>query len=123
MRWGNEGWTSRRVGLAVGIVVVVLVGMVGVRAQPGPPKTYTLEWTHDGVGTDGYTVRVDGLVDMAAVATCAGTPRVCRRPLSMTTGVSHLVTVEAYNLFGGAVSSPFSAAPPSSPPSAVVVKE
>jgi hypothetical protein len=97
-------------------------GAVGVRAQPGPPKTYTLEWTHDGVGTDGYTVRVDGLVDLAAVPTCAGTPRVCSRPLSMTTQVPHVVTVAADNLFGSAVSAPFSAAPPSSPPSAVVVK-
>ena len=104
------------------VCAVLLVGVVGMRAQPGPPRTYTLEWTHDGLMTDGYTVRVDGLVDMAAVATCAGTPRVCSRPLTMTTNVAHVVTIEAYNIFGSAVSPPFSAAPPSSPPSAVVIK-
>jgi hypothetical protein len=104
------------------VCAVLLVGMVGMRAQPGPPRTYTLEWTHDGVGTDGYTVRVDGLVDMAAVPTCAGTPRVCSRPLSMTTNVPHVVTVEAHNIFGSATSDPFDASPPRSRPAGVVIK-
>lgn len=114
-----------KTGLA--LVAIVLMGLglwtVGMRAQPGPVKTYTCQWTHDGAGTDGYVILVDGS-SVATVATCAGVgaERTCTSPVAMTTNVAHVVTVRAENVFGSADSLPFSAAPPGSRPVGVVVK-
>jgi hypothetical protein len=109
--------------LIVILVAVALLWIVPIMAQPGPVKTYTCTWSHDGAGTDGYVVLVDG-VAVPTVATCAGAgaERTCTSPVAMTTNVPHLVTVRAENIFGSADSSPFSAAPPSTRPAAVVVR-
>jgi hypothetical protein len=88
--------------------------------------TYTCSWTHDGAGTDSYTITVDGVATVTGIlpSACSGTPpaRVCTAPLTMTQNVPHTVVVEAVNVFGMVASSPFPASPPSSQPLAVTVK-
>ena len=42
------------------LVALALLSLVPVQArQPGPPRTYTCSWSHDGVQTDTYTIWVD----------------------------------------------------------------
>lgn len=118
-----------RTRLIVGAVFILSIFLgfgLSSTAQPGPLKTYTCQWTHDGVGTDTYSILVDGAVATTmqnSAAVCpAATPRVCSSPLEMTTNVPHVVTVRAENLFGSASSDPFSAAPPGSRPAGVVIR-
>ena len=94
----------------------------GVTAQP-VTRTFTCEWTHDGVGTDGYRVLVDGAsVPVTVVCTGTGATRLCTTPLPLTLNLPHVLRVEAYNLFGAATSLPFTAAPPASVPASLVVR-
>lgn len=109
--------------------VALLLGALtftGVSAkQAGPPRTYTVTWTHDLVGVDAFTLWVDGTQVGQSVPTsaCAGVAPTfnCASPLTMTTNVPHLVVVKAENLFGVAASDPFSAAPPAARPAAVKI--
>jgi hypothetical protein len=117
----------RRVLVVSVFLLAVLLGFgLSLTAQPGPPKTYTCQWDHDGVGTDSYAIVVDGVVAttmLNSAAICpAATPRVCSSPLTMTTNVAHVVTVKALNAFGEATSDPFSAAPPGARPASVVIR-
>jgi hypothetical protein len=103
-------------------LVFVWLGVL-LAQTPGPPKTYTLQWNHDGANTDNYVILVDGVNTLTVPLTaCTGTPKVCTSPLTMTTNVNHVVIVQAVNVFGAASSDPFSAAPPSSRPVGVVVR-
>lgn len=109
---------SRRRVVLGAVVACVLLAYAVTRAQtPGPPKTYTCTWTHDGTA-DSYQVLVDGVMaTMSPREACTGTPPTvsCVAPVTMTTNVPHVVTVRAVNLFGEATSDPFSAAPPAKP--------
>ena len=96
------------VALGIGIFNIV----TGAR-QAGPPAAFTVTWTHDGLLTDGYMVVVDGARSVLQ-ATCTGTgaTRACAAPLTLTTGVAHVVTVNAFNVFGEVASDSFAAGPP-----------
>ena len=109
---------------SVVFLACVLAGYsLGVGEAQPTTKTFTCEWTHDGLLTDGYRVLVDGVsAPVTPVCTGTGAARLCTTPLTMTLNVPHVVRVEAYNLFGSATSLPFSAAPPATVPAAVVVK-
>lgn len=112
-----------RLPLAVLVTMTLASFALVVRSQPGPAHTYTLTWTHDGASTDTYTVFLDGALLLTVpndAAHCAGTPRTCSTPLTMTTGVSHTVVVRAVNIFGDAASDPFSASPPVKPSGVVI---
>jgi hypothetical protein len=124
----GERWRQTATKAAAVLAVVTsLVWLVPVRAQtPGPPRTYTCYWTHDGTNADdSYRILVDGVVavDSVALSACAvaGTVRTCQSPLTMTTNVNHVVTVQALNIFGEASAPPFAANPPK-PPAGVGVK-
>ena len=110
--------------LALVFVAAVALGFFAVvgAQTPGPPKTYTCSWNHDGVGVDSFAVLVDGAVATTTIA-CSGSgpERLCSTPLTMTTNVSHVVLVKAVNAFGEAAAPPFPAAPPK-PPAGVGVK-
>jgi len=111
--------------VAVLVAVFTGVAFVPLDAQPGPPRTYTCQWTHDAAGgaADSFEIVVDGAIAATLPASaCTGTPVLaCTSPLTMTTNVPHTVLVRAINIFGQADSGPFSAAPPGRP-AAVVVK-
>lgn len=115
------------VQVAAVLALVFLAFWPVLRAQtPGPPRTYTCYWTHDGTNADDrYRILVDGVVavDSVALSACAvaGTVRTCQSPLTMTTNVNHVVTVQALNIFGEASAPPFAANPPK-PPAGVGVK-
>lgn len=113
--------------LLVGVVFIlsIFVGFgLSSTAQPGPPRTYTCQWTQDTgpAAVETFEVVVDGAVSVTLPATaCTGSPVLaCSTPLTMTTNVPHVVVVRAVNLFGSAASVPFSAAPPGSPASVVI---
>lgn len=114
----------RTLALVFAVCLAIGFGLGLVTAQ-GPPKTYTVQFTHDGANADRYDVLVDGTV-AATIANdtsaCQGTgaTRLCAGPLTMTTGVTHVVTVRAVGLFGEAMSDPFSAAPPLRPAGVVI---
>lgn len=108
--------------LALVFVVAVALGFFAVvgAQTPGPPRTYTCYWTHDGANADdSYRILVDGVAAVASVplsaCTVVNTTRSCTSPLTMTTNVSHVVTVQALNIFGEASAPPFAADPPKSP--------
>jgi hypothetical protein len=109
-------------------VLLALASLIPVQArQPGPPKTYTCSWNHDGAQTDAYLVVVDSVVVVTVsndASACAGSgaARLCTSPLTMTTNVNHTVLVKATNAFGEASSDPFSASPPGSRPAGVVIR-
>lgn len=114
--------------LALVFVVAVALGFFAVvgAQTPGPPRTYTCYWTHDGTNADdSYRILVDGVAAVATVplsaCTVAGAVRSCTSPLTMTTNVSHVVSVQALNIFGEASAPPFAADPPK-PPAGVGVK-
>jgi hypothetical protein len=120
----NEPRTADRVYLSLkvgAVVALVFLTLSGLWAQtPGPPRTYTCYWTHDGTNADDrYRILVDGVVavDTVPLSACsvAGTVRSCTSPLTMTTNVNHVVTVQAVNIFGEASAPPFAANPPKSP--------
>lgn len=108
------------------LVALALLSLVPVQArQPGPPRTYTCSWSHDGVQTDTYTIWVDGAQSVSVpVTNCTGTAPAlsCSSPLTMTTNVAHTVIVKAENAFGWADSSPFISGPPGSRPVGVVIR-
>jgi hypothetical protein len=109
-------------------LLAVFVGFgLSLTAQPGPPRTYTATWTHDGTAAvaDSFEIVLDGAVAVTvpnADPACTGTvaARACTSPLTMTTNVPHTIYVRAVNLFGQAMSDPFSAAPPSRPAGVVI---
>ena len=117
----------QRSAVVVVFLAALLTGyaLVPIEAQPGPPRTYTCQWTHDAAGgaADSFEIVVDSAVAATVPASaCTGTPVLaCTSPLTMTTNVPHTVLVRAINIFGQADSGPFSAAPPGRP-AAVVVK-
>lgn len=108
------------------LVALALLSLIPVQArQPGPPRTYTCSWTHDGAQTDSYAIWVDGAQAVSVLVTnCTGTaPSLsCSSPLTMTTNVTHTVIVRAENAFGFAESSPFTSGPPGSRPAGVVIR-
>jgi hypothetical protein len=116
----------QRSAVVVVFLAALLTGyaLVPIEAQPGPPRTYTCQWTHDPAGgaADSFEVLVDGTVaaTLAASACVIGTPLRCESPLTMTTNVPHTVFVRAVNIFGQATSDPFSAAPPGRPAGVVI---
>lgn len=111
-------------------VALALASLIPVQArQPGPPRTYTCSWTHDGTGgvAETFELVVDGTVAATvpnADPGCTGivASRACQSPLTMTTNVAHTVYVRAVNVFGAATSDPFSASPPGSRPAGVVIR-
>jgi len=112
--------TKRRLiwSLVAGLILAFYV--VTPAQTPGPPHTYTCYWTHDGTNADdSYRILVDSVATVATVplsaCTVVNTTRSCTSPLTMTTNVSHVVTVQAVNIFGEATSPPFAADPPKSP--------
>jgi hypothetical protein len=110
-----------KTALAIVALVVMALGLSVVpAAQPGPPRTYTCQWTHDSSGgaAESFQILVDGAVSVTVnpATACSGTPVLaCTSPLTMTTQVNHTVIVQAVNLFGEANSVPFTAAPPVRP--------
>jgi hypothetical protein len=115
----------RRLIIGGTFLLSVALGLgLSVSAQPGPPRTYTCEWTQDLIGRapDSFQILVDGAVAATVPMTaCTGTTTLtCSSPLTMTTNVAHTVIVKAINLFGEASSVPFSAAPPGRPEAVVI---
>lgn len=116
--WGQRGMWA--------LVAVTMLSLIlgSVSAQPGPPRTYTCQWTHDSAGgaAETFQILVDGAVSATLPATaCTGTPILaCASPLTMTTNVAHIVIVRAVNIFGEASADPFTAAPPSKPAAVVI---
>lgn len=113
---------SRTVSIAAAFFVFAWLGFltVGHAQTPGPPRTYTCYWTHDGTNADdSYRILVDGVAVVQSVplsaCTVVNTTRTCTSPLTMTTNVNHVVTVMALNIFGEASAPPFAANPPKSP--------
>ena len=103
------------------LLALVLVALTGL-AVHAQTHTFTVSWTQDTAGgqPDGYAITVDGS-RAVVTATCTGTgPLTCTAPLTMTLNVAHTVTVSAFNVFGEATSSPFSAAPPGRPAAVVI---
>ena len=103
------------------VIALLLLTLWPLRAQtPGPPRTYKCYWTHEGTNADdNYRILVDGVVAVDTVplsaCTVVNTTRSCTSPLTMTTNVDHVVTVQALNIFGEASAPPFAANPPKSP--------
>lgn len=113
--------------VAVLALVTSLVWLFPLHAQPGPLRTYTCLWNHDGLNTDSYVVLVDGqpaltISNDAFRCPVAGPPRECRAELPMTTGVVHTVIVKAVNVFGEAPSDPFVTNPPTNRPVGVIIR-
>jgi hypothetical protein len=123
-RTADRVYLSMKVGA---VVALLLLTLWPLRAQtPGPPRTYTCYWTHDGTNADdSYRILVDGVATVQSVplsaCTVVNTTRTCTSPLTMTTNVNHVVTVQALNIFGEASAPPFAANPPK-PPAGVGVK-
>ena len=102
--------SKRKAGKSIGVgkltacvLAILLLGSISAQAQS--TNSYTLQFNHDGVDTDGYIATVDG-VRVPITPTCTGTgaARVCTSPLTLTTSVTHTVNVIAFNVFGEATS-------------------
>lgn len=86
-------------------------------------KTYSLEFNHDGLNTDGYEVSVDGVrTIIAPTCTGSGDTRLCTSPLTLVINTNHSVSVFAVGTFGEAGSIPFVCAVPKTPANPKVKK-
>lgn len=89
-------------------VLVLFVLLFATIASAQSAQVYTLQFNHAGTDTDGYIATVDGArIPITPSCTGTGDTRLCTSPLSMSTGVTHTVTVIAFNAFGEGVSDPF----------------
>jgi hypothetical protein len=103
--------------LAACVLALLAFGPTALLAQN--QHTYTFSFYHDGINTDSYTIIVDGTA-VPTTVTCTGTgaTRLCSTPLTLTMDVAHTIIYQAVNIMGvKAALSPFTAAPPSTPPS------